>query len=81
MVIAYFTTNWYTVSVPLNDTQDYDNRDFNLGQYYVFAKSTDIFETGITNIKDNNQIIKNLFADFDLRKFHQANSVDRGLSR
>ena len=24
MAIAYFTTNGYTVSVPLNDTQDYD---------------------------------------------------------
>jgi len=24
MAIAYFTTNGYTVSIPLNDTQDYD---------------------------------------------------------
>lgn len=24
MLIAYFTTNGYTVSIPLNDTQDYD---------------------------------------------------------
>jgi len=24
MSIAYFTTNGYTVSIPLNDTQDYD---------------------------------------------------------
>lgn len=24
MVIAYFTTNGYVVSIPLNDTQDYD---------------------------------------------------------
>lgn len=27
--------------------ENYDNTDFNLGQYYVFSKSTDIFETGI----------------------------------
>lgn len=24
MAIAYFTSNDYTVSIPLNDTQDYD---------------------------------------------------------
>ena len=24
MAIAYFSCNWYTVSIPLNDTQDYD---------------------------------------------------------
>ena len=24
MAIAYFTTNGYVVSIPLNDTQDYD---------------------------------------------------------
>lgn len=24
MAIAYFSTNNYTVSIPLNDTQDYD---------------------------------------------------------
>lgn len=24
MAIAYFSTNGYTVSIPLNDTQDYD---------------------------------------------------------
>ena len=24
MVIAYFSTNGYVVSIPLNDTQDYD---------------------------------------------------------
>lgn len=24
IAIAYYASNWYTVSIPLNDTQDYD---------------------------------------------------------
>lgn len=53
--------------------EDYDNTDFNLGQYYVFSKSTDVFETGIKNIKENNNLIKKLFFEFDTRNFHHAN--------
>lgn len=53
--------------------EDYDNKDFNLGQYYVFSKSTDVFETGIKNIKENNNLIKELFFEFDTRNFHHAN--------
>lgn len=44
MAIAYFTTKGYTVSIPLNDTQDYDlvNRNIeiknNICYYYCKAK-------------------------------------------
>lgn len=30
IAIAYFSTNGYTVSIPLNDTQDYDLVDVKL---------------------------------------------------
>lgn len=61
--------------------QNYDNNDFNLGQYYIFSKSTDIFETGISNVTDNNQMIKRLFSGFDLERFHPANSIEQEISR
>lgn len=54
--------------------ENYDNTDFNLGQYYVFSKSTDVFETGIKNIRENNNLIKELFLEFDTRNFHHANA-------
>ena len=40
MAIAYFSTNGYTVSIPLNDTQDYDlviEMDGNLSSVQVKA--------------------------------------------
>ena len=40
MAIAYFSTNGYTVSIPLNDTQDYDlvvEKDGNLKTIQVKA--------------------------------------------
>ncbi len=78
-----FVDNKWILVDPLGEgiLRDYDNSDLNLGQYYVFAKSTDIFETGITNIEENNKIIKNLFSAFDLEKFHPANSMEQGISR
>ena len=78
-----FVNNSWILVDPSRESilQDYDNNDFNLGQYYVFSKSTDIFETGITNVTDNNQIIKKLFSDFDLERFHPANSIEQGISR
>ncbi len=54
--------------------EKYDNMDFNLGQYFVFSKSTDIFETGIKNLEDNNNLMKELFLEFDTRNFHRANA-------
>lgn len=78
-----FVNNGWILVDPSRESilQDYDNNDLNLGQYYVFSKSTDIFETGITNVADNNQIIKSLFSGFDLERFHPANSIGQGRSR
>lgn len=52
----------------------YNNQDFNLGEYYVFSKSTDIFETGIKCVKENNNVIRDLFLEFDMKNFHRANA-------
>lgn len=60
--------------------EDYDNTDFNLGQYFVFSKSTDIFETGIKCVKENNDVIRDLFLEFDTKNFHCAN-VDIEITR
>ena len=67
---------------PLGDKilQDYNNKDFNLGQYFVFSKSTDIFETGIKCVKENNNVIRDLFLEFDTKNFHRAN-VDMEITR
>ena len=41
-----FVNNRWILVDPSKESilQNYDNNDFNLGQYYVFSKSTDIFE-------------------------------------
>ena len=47
MAIAYFSTNGYTVSIPLNDTQDYDlivEKDNKLERVQV--KSTGCIDKG-----------------------------------
>lgn len=43
----------------------------------MFSKSTDIFETGIKGIKENNHKIEELFLDFDIKKFHPANDIGK----
>ena len=67
---------------PLGDKilQDYNNKDFNLGQYFVFSKSTDIFETGIKCVKENNDVMRDLFLKFNTKNFHRAN-VDIEITR
>ena len=38
VAIAYYISNWYIVSIPLNDTQDYDlivEKDNKLSQYII----------------------------------------------
>ncbi len=65
---------WILVD-PLNGRilERYNPIDLNIGQYYAFAKSTDIFETGIHNIYENNKKIKEIFSGFDINQFHPAN--------
>lgn len=75
---CYIKGKWILVD-PINEKIliDYDKNDFNIGKYYVFSKSTDIFETGIKGIKENNHKIEELFLDFDIKKFHPANDIGK----
>ncbi len=71
---SFIDNQWILVD-PLGNKifKAYNNQDFNLGEYYVFSKSTDIFETGIKSVKENNSVIKDLFLGYDIKNFHCAN--------
>lgn len=71
---CFIDNKWILVD-PLGNKilKNYNNLDFNLGEYYVFSKSTDIFETGIKSVKENNNYIRKLFLEFDIKNFHHAN--------
>lgn len=60
-----------------NKLEEYNPFDLNLGDYYTYAKSTDIFETGIHSIRENNEKIIELFKEFDQKKFHDANIMQQ----
>ena len=79
---CFINGKWILVD-PINERilLDYDKNDFNIGKYYVFSKSTDIFETGIRCIKENNHKIEELFSDFDMKKFHPANAIEKDENR
>ncbi|MCI8760758.1 MAG: transglutaminase domain-containing protein [Clostridia bacterium] len=72
---CYINNKWILVD-PLGNKilKNYNNQDFNLGEYYIFSKSTDIFETGIRSIKENNNVIRDLSLGLDSKSFHRANA-------
>ena len=79
---CYINGKWILVD-PINSKilEQYDTMDFNIGHYYVFSKSTDVFETGIHNIDENNKKIIELFSKFNLNQFHSANDKEQKYER
>ncbi len=53
---------------------DYDKNNFNLpGNYYVFAKSLDLWETGSIDEAHNSIVMRETFKDFDLNNIKSVN--------
>lgn len=51
---------------------DYDVGNFCLpGGYYVFAKSTEVWDTGVKNSEENKRVMTRLFADFDVSQYQK----------
>ncbi len=74
---CFVNGNWILVDATNRRIlEQYDPFDLNLGKYYAYAKSTDIFETGIHSIRENNDKIIELFREFDQSKFHDANVME-----
>ncbi len=59
---CFIGNKWVCVDVSANKINGvYDKNNFNIGNRICFAKSLDIFETGIYSLKENNDIMKKLF--------------------
>lgn len=53
---------------------NYDYHNYSLpNQYYVFSKSLTGHEVGCTNLENNNQLMDELFIDFDTNLYHEPN--------
>ncbi len=49
---------------------NYDKSNFSLSDgYYVFAKSIEVFDTGVSDVKQNNTVMKRIFENFDISKY------------
>lgn len=52
----------------------YDYNNFSLpNSYYVFSKSLNGHELGHTTLKDNNEIMKKIFLNFDISSYNEPN--------
>ncbi len=67
LVEVYLNGRWYLVDSTAGKLfLDYDNQNMSLGDgYYVFAKSIEVWDTGVKNEQENRNIMHELFRDFD----------------
>lgn len=72
-VEVYIGDQWYLV-----DSQngfiwdDYDVNNFCLPYgYYVFAKSIEVWDTGVRNLEENNRVMTCLFTGFDTSRYQK----------
>ncbi len=70
---VYIKGHWYLIDSALGKLYiNYDKENFSLPSgYYVFSKSLDSWESGSNNLKNNYDIMKKCFKDFDLNLYKE----------
>lgn len=79
---VYFDGGWVLVDVARAKLYaGYDSTNLNLPGYVAFAKSRDLWETGVKNLAENNSCMIELFSTYDPRQHTEPEYSTRHLAR
>lgn len=72
-VEAYIDSQWCLVDSMRGFLyRDYDADSFCLPHsYYIFAKSIEVWDTGVRNLEENNRVMTRLFTGFDTSRYQK----------